>query len=157
VTSRLSGRTEEDQVKKLVIEAEKGGAELQFNVGVAIGNRADSDPVAAKRNRAESLKWLLKASRQGLPRAQIMLAGKLAEDVGGVGGVKACAWYLVALKTASGIHGARARAGYERISQCLSAAQIARAQHLSRIWKPKKQCAVPKPTAAASTGEEHCA
>lgn len=149
-------------MRKLIMAAESGDAGAQFNLGVAFANRGDIEPEAARHNRMESARWLLMAARQGLPRAQIMLAERLAADAAAGSGVKAAAWFLVAATVATGIHRATAQEGYERIRRRLTTAQVARAEHLARLWKPKKRRvraapkpAVTKPAAPAGAATAH--
>lgn len=144
-------------MRKLIMAAESGDAGAQFNLGVAFANRGDIEPEAARRNRLESTKWLLMAARQGLPRAQIMLAERLAADTGANSAVKAAAWFLVASNVASGIHRATAQAGYDGVCRRLAPAGVARATHLAGLWKPRKRrvAAAPRPVdpaAAAHAG-----
>jgi TPR repeat protein len=123
-------------MRRLVVAAESGNAEAQFNLAVALGNLVSNDREALDCNRSESTAWLALAARQGLPRAQLMLAERLAEAAPtSVNGVRACAWYLLAASSAVGIHRNTAREGYERTVRQLSAPQTRRAQRLARLWK----------------------
>jgi TPR repeat protein len=125
-------------MKHLRAAAEAGDANSQFNLGVFYDNRLDDNGHTVRSNRTEAMKWLLRAARQGLPRAQTRLAGLYADGSEAVGDhVKACAWYLRALGGLSGADRAKAQSGYERVSSRMVPAEIARAQRLARAWKLK--------------------
>jgi len=65
---------ETSTMRRLRLAAESGDAAAQFNLGVLSDGRLDDNGYAIEGNRAESLKWLLAAAEQGLPRAQSRLA-----------------------------------------------------------------------------------
>jgi TPR repeat protein len=126
-------------MRRLLQAAQKGDADAQFNLGVLYENRPNSgEPVGG--NRMEAVKWLLEASQQGLPRAQIKLAELYADGHEGPDGyAKACFWFLLATPSLSGIHRERAQAGYARVAAQLTPAEIANAMTLARTWEPSAQ------------------
>src|ERR1700741_3944007 len=65
---------ETSTMRHLRLAAGSGGAAAQFNLGVLFDRRLGDNGYAIEGNRAESLKWLLAAAEQGLPRAQSRLA-----------------------------------------------------------------------------------
>lgn len=115
--------------------AESGDSAAQYNLGVAILNRIVKDRETADYNHTEAAKWLLRAARQGLPRAQIKLAERLTDDAPTANAcVRACAWYLVAAEKASGIQRHTALTGFEQASRALSPSHIARSRRLAVLW-----------------------
>ena len=60
--------------KHLLEAAERGDAEVQFNLGIIYENGWNDSRYVVEGNRAEAVRWLLAAAEQGLPRAQIKLA-----------------------------------------------------------------------------------
>ncbi len=127
-----------DPMKRLHLDAEKGDANSQFNLGVLYDNRLDDNNHPTAGNRTGAIKWLRRAAQQGLPRAQARLAEIYAHGPEAPADyVKAYAWFLVATTNSSGIHRQRARSAYERISLRMTPAQIAKARRLARVWKPK--------------------
>jgi hypothetical protein len=80
----------------------------------------------------------LSAAEQDLPRAQLRLAEAYA--AGGTAlkdQVKACGWFLVAIKKLSGVHRHRAGSGYDLLSSRLTSVQVTTAMRFARRWKPK--------------------
>lgn len=127
-------------MKHMVALAEKGGAESQFNLGVVYSNPFDVNGYGVGGNRADAIKWLLRAAEQGLPRAQLKLAEMYAETPAESGSqVKACTWFLLAAANTTDARRQGALSGYERVCSGMSPAQIAKAQRLARTWKPKRQ------------------
>ena len=126
-------------MKDLIAAAEKGDATSQFNLGVAHENLSnDVGSHGAKGNRTEAIKWLLQAAQQGLPRAQARLAGIYAGGPEASGDyVRACTWFLLAATSLSGAQRHSAQSSYDRIARHMAPAQIAKAQRLARLWKPK--------------------
>jgi TPR repeat protein len=125
-------------MKHLILAAEKGNAAAQFNLGVMYDNQLDDNGHAVRGGRAESLKWLQLAARQGMARAQ----GRLAEVYAKwpstpANDVNACAWFLLAIESLPGALRQRAQSGYEQVFARLEPAQRTKAQHLAQIWKPK--------------------
>jgi TPR repeat protein len=133
----------QDLKKQLLAAAEGGNADAQFNLGVLLENRVDDngyaiDGATAQARRAESVKWLLSAAEQDLPRAQLQLAEAYAAGVAAPKDqVRACGWFLVAIKKLSGVHRQRAGSGYDLVSSRLTSAQITAAMRFARRWKPK--------------------
>ncbi|MGH7099512.1 MAG: hypothetical protein ACREE4_17875 [Stellaceae bacterium] len=132
-----------DHEKELLTAAEGGNAVAQFNLGVLLENRADDNGHAIEAGkvaimRAEAARWLLSAAEQDLPRAQLQLAeayaagGEAPENY-----AKAAGWFLVAMTRLGGVHQQRARTGFELVRSRLTPAQITKATHFARIWKPK--------------------
>lgn len=129
-----------DPMKRLLLDAEKGDANSQFNLGVFFGSRLDDNNHPIGGNRTGAIKWLRRAAQQGLPRAQVRLAEIYAHRPEAPGHyVKAYAWFLLAAKNLSGIHRQRARSAYERISLHMTPSQITKARRLAQVWKPKTQ------------------
>lgn len=125
-----------DTMKRLLLAAEKGDADSQFNLGVLCDNRLDDNNHPTAGNRAGAIKWLRRAAQQGLPRAQTRLAEIYAYGPEAPADyVKAYAWFLLATMNLSGIHRQRARSAYERISLRMTPLQIAKARRLAQVWK----------------------
>jgi len=125
-------------LRRLLLNAEKGDANSQFNLGVLYDSRLDDNNHPTGGNRTGAIKWLRRAAQQGLPRAQARLAEIYAHGPEAPADyVKAYAWFLLATRNLSGIHRHRARSAYERISLRMTPTQIAKARHLARVWKPK--------------------
>ncbi len=125
-------------MQRLLLDAEKGDANAQFNLGVLCDNRLDDNNHPTGGNRSGAIKWLRRAAYQGLPRAQARLAEIYAHAPEAPADyVKAYAWFLLATTNLSGIHRQKARSAYERISLRMTPTQIAKAKHLARVWKPK--------------------
>jgi TPR repeat protein len=122
--------------RQLLLAAEKGNAEAQFNLGVMYENGLDDTHYAVEGSRLEAMRWLLAAAEQGLPRAQIKLAEMYAGEPDTPGSsVKACGWFLLATTSLRGAHLQKAQSGYERASLHLRPAQIAKARHFARSWR----------------------
>jgi len=137
-------RTRSGDTGRLFHAAEKGDAGAQFNLGVMYGNGLDDNGHAKAGDRAEAIKWLQRAAKQELPRAQC----KLAEVYAGApeaqeNRIRACAWYLRALANLSGMHRENAQAGYGRIAAQMTDGEIETARRLARAWKHAAQTAVP--------------
>lgn len=125
-------------MKRLLLDAEKGDANSQFNLGVLYDSRLDDNNHPTAGNRMGAIKWLRRAAQQGLPRAQARLAEIYAHGPEAPADyVKAYAWFLLATTNSSGIHRQRARSAYERVSLRMTPAQIAKARRLARVWRPK--------------------
>src|SRR5579863_317050 len=132
-----------DVTKRLLLAAEQGDADAQFNLGVLYDNRLDDNHRPIAGNRGQAMEWFLRAASQGLPRAQVRLAEmhadgpETSED-----SVRACAWLLLAIENLSGIHRQRAQAGYARTSSHMTGPQIAEARERARDGKPNRQIEV---------------
>jgi TPR repeat protein len=127
-------------MKRLLVAAETGDASSQFNLGVLYGNRLDDNGHTVGENRAEAMKWLLRAAQQGLPRAQTRLAEMYADGPQAAGDqVRACTWFLRAAAGLSGADREKTQASYERVSSHMSGEEIAEAKRLARAWKPKRR------------------
>jgi TPR repeat protein len=126
-------------MKRLRLAAETGDAGSQFNLGVFYDNSLDDNGHAVGGNRTEAMKWLLRAARQGLPRAQTRLAELYADGSEAAGDhVRAGAWFLRAAAGSSGADRAKAQSGYERISSHMAPTEIAKARRLARAWTPRQ-------------------
>jgi len=125
--------------KRLFKAAEGGDARSQYNLGILYGSGLDDNGYAVEIDRPQTLRWLLAAAEQGLPRAQVKLAEVYAEgpDISG-SHATACGWFLLAAMGLRGIHLHRAQSGYERIAAHLTPAQIAKARRFARDWAPKR-------------------
>src|SRR6266851_6157202 len=127
-------------IKHFILAAESGDAAAQFNLGVLCDSRLDDNGYIIEGNRAEAIKWLLAAAKQGLARAQSKLAEMYAEGPDAPGDyINACAWFLLAMANLRGIHRHKARSGYDRVSSHLTPAQLAKAQRLAASWKSNRQ------------------
>lgn len=129
-------------MRYLLLAAEKGDADAQFNLGVFYDNRVDDNHKPTEGNRAEAIKWLLRAAQQGLPRAQTKLAELYADGGDATADyVKAGAWFLLAAASHSGALRVEAQSGFERVSSQMTHAQIVKARHLAGGWKPRRAAA----------------
>src|SRR6266851_609846 len=118
---------EERPMKRLLLDAEKGDANAQFNLGVLYDNRLDDNGHPIGSNRAQALKWLQMAAEQGMARAQTKLAEIYAGGAKATGDdAKACFWFLLAADGSNGIHRLNAQSGYARTAANLTKAEIAR-------------------------------
>jgi len=61
---------ETSTMRHLRLAAESGDAAAQFNLGVLFDSREDDNGYAIEGNRTQSIKWLLAADEQGLPRSE---------------------------------------------------------------------------------------
>lgn len=126
-------------MRYLLLAAEKGDAEAQFNLGVLDDNRLDDNHLPTASNRAEAIKWLRRAAQQGLPRAQTKLAELYAGGPNAAGDrVKAGAWFLLAAASLTGALRAEAQSGFDRVALQMTHGQIVRARHLAGGWKPRR-------------------
>jgi len=90
---------ETSTMRHLRLAAESGDAAAQSNLGVLFDSREDDNGYAIEGNRTQSIKWLLAAADQGLPRAQSRLAELYAGGPNASGNlVNACDWFLLAKK-----------------------------------------------------------
>lgn len=149
-------------MKRLLLAASRGDPDAQFNLGVMYDNRiddhgnsvspTDANGYAVASNRAEAMKWLLRAAEQGLPRAQTRLAELYADGPDApLNDVKACKWFTVALTSLNGFHHQRAQTGYERICARMMPAQIATATARAKSWQRKSRKSETQPPARIST------
>ena len=133
-------RAQGDGLEKRLFKAAEGGdANSQYNLGILYGSGLDDNGYAVEVDRPQTVRWLLAAAEQGLPRAQVKLAEVYAEgpDISG-SHATACGWFLLAAMGLRGIHLHRAQSGYERIASHLTPAQIAKARRFARDWAPKQ-------------------
>ena len=133
-------RAQGDGLEKRLFKAAEGGdARSQYNLGILYGSGLDDNGYAVEIDRPQTVRWLLAAAEQGLPRAQVKLAEVYAEgpDISG-SHATACGWFLLAAMGLRGIHLHRAQSGYERIASHLTPAQIAKAKRFARDWSPKR-------------------
>lgn len=125
-------------MKHLLQAAERGDAELQFNLGVIYENGLDDSRYVVEGSRPQAMRWFLAAAEQGLPRAQL----KLAEIHGAEpdiqeSSVTACRWYLLAMTSLRGAHLQKAQSAYQRVSFRLTPSQTAEVRLFAQSWKPK--------------------
>jgi hypothetical protein len=133
-------------MRYLLLAAEKGDADAQFNLGVFYDTRLDDNHHPAAGNRVEAIKWLRRAAQQGLPRAQAKLAEIYADGRDTAADyVKAGAWYLLAAASLTGALRAEAQSGFERVSSQMTHAQIVKARRLAGGWKPRRAVAEKSP------------
>jgi len=124
-------------MKRLLREALAGDAESQFNLGVFYVNGQDDNGHPIPGDPAESIKWLLAAAKQGLPRAQIKLAEAYADQPNRTGShAKAYLWFLLARGRLEGIHREKAQAGCDRASAGMTAEELAKTIRRAEHWKP---------------------
>lgn len=127
-----------DPMRQLVATAEEGDPVAQFNLGVVYDNRWTEIGHSAGDSHKEALKWLRRAARQGLARAQSRLAEMYAGQPNTPArDIKACAWFLFAIEGLAGAPRHNAQSGYTRASARLKPAEEAMAQRLARAWKQK--------------------
>jgi TPR repeat protein len=124
-----------DMKQQLIQAAERGNAEVQFNLAIMYENGLVDSRYVAEGNHSEAMRWLLAAAEQGLARAQIKLAEMYGEEPDG--SVQACEWYLLAAKGLHGAHLQKARSAYERASLGLTPVQSAEVSRFVRDWTPK--------------------
>ena len=107
-------------------------------------------PIVSKRS--EAMKWLLRAAKHGLPRAQVRLAELYASGPDtGRDYRRACQWFVVAMTGLNGIHRQRARDGYESVRSQLTTTEIVAAQHRAHGWvRHWRRVANPTSTSAAA-------
>jgi TPR repeat protein len=132
-------------MKRLIAAAAKGHPDAEYNLGVMYDNRVDDhgnavdptddngNPIAS--DRAEAMKWLLRASEHGHPRAQMRLAelyaaGPATDRNYG----RSCQWFIVAMTGLNGVHRQRAQNGYDGACSQLTTSEIAAAQRRARDW-----------------------
>ena len=112
------------------IEAEKGDADAQNNLGFAYANGE-----GVVKNEAEAVKWYRKAADQGDADAQFNLGKMYAAGRGVVKDeVEAYKWFLL-----SGAQGTDpAKKGIEIMERVLTPQQRAEGQKIAREWKSRK-------------------
>ncbi len=126
--------------KRLLAAAENGDANAQFNLGVLCDSRFDSNDRSIEGNRAEALKWLLRAAKQGLSRAQSRLAELYAEGPDAPKNcVKTAFWFQLAMANLTGAYRQTAQSGYDRVTALMTPSQIAKAQRAASVWQPTRQ------------------
>ena len=131
-------------MKRLLLAAERGDAGSQFNLGVVYDNDLDDNHRPGGGHRAEAVAWLLRAARQGLPRAQSKLAELYADGPDAPKyDVEAYAWFTLAAKHSAGASRHRAEFGYKRIEARMTRAQVSKATRLARDWVPQIECVLP--------------
>lgn len=127
-----------ESMKRLERDAERGDAVAQFNLGVVYDNRGDDNGYIGEDKRTEAIRWLLRAAKQGLPRAQVRLAELYGEGPGAEkDALKACTWFLLAAAGELGARREAAQTGYERAARHLTVLDIARAHRRVLRWRPK--------------------
>ena len=141
--------------KHMIQAAERGDAEVQFNLAIMYANGLLDSHYVPEGSRSEAMRWMLAAAEQGLPRAQV----KLAEIYAGEpdtpdSSIEACAWFLLA---AAGLQGAQletAQSGYERASLHMTPSQIATARRFAQSWRRTQplRSAIPQPQANSNGG-----
>ncbi|HLG88863.1 MAG TPA: hypothetical protein VKZ79_16870 [Alphaproteobacteria bacterium] len=137
-------------MKCLLLAAESGDAGSQFNLGMVYDNGLDDNHRPGRGNRAEAIAWLLKAARQGLPRAQSKLAELYADGPDAPKhDIRAHAWFTLAARQSAGVSRHRAECGYKRIESRMTQAQISTAARLVRDWVPKLQIEATTPATAS--------
>jgi TPR repeat protein len=121
----------------MLLAAERGDAEAQFNLGTIYDNTLGSQ-YPTDGGRPEAMRWFLAAAEQGLSRAQVKLA-EMYDDERETpeSSVKACVWFLLAATGLRGAHLQKAQSAYRTASSRLTPAQIAEVRRFTQGWKPK--------------------
>jgi TPR repeat protein len=127
-----------DLKKQLLLAAERGDAEAQYNLGMIYDNALDDSHYPTEGDRPEAMRWFLAAAEQGLCRAQIKIAEMYADErEPPESSVKACAWFLLAATGLRGAHLQKAQSAYRSASSRLTPVQVAEVRRLTQSWKPK--------------------
>lgn len=146
-------------MKRLLAAALKGDPDAEYNLGVMYDNRIDDhgnavdptddngNPIAS--NRAEAMKWLLRAAEHGQPRAQMRLAelyaaGPVVQRNYG----RSCQWFIVAMHGLNGVHRQRAQEGYDGARSQLTTTEIRAAERRACDWERRRRAANPPPALA---------
>jgi TPR repeat protein len=131
-------RGAKDVDKHIIQAAERGDAEVQFNLAIMYANGLlDSRMSLGKPVRGHEMD--AGGCRAGLAAraSQVKLAEIYADEPGTPeSSIEACAWFLLA---AASLHGAqleKAQSGCERASSHLTPSQIATARNFAQSWKP---------------------
>ena len=123
--------------KRLIAAAEGGDPHAQFNLGILYDSRFDDSGRPVEGNRADALKWLLRAAQQGLARAQNRLAELYEQGPEAARNcVKTAFWFHVAKANLSGAYRQAAQSGYDRILARMTPPQIAKVERAVQTWKP---------------------
>lgn len=131
----------DDMTKQILLAAERGDAEAQFNLGTIYDNSLGSQ-YPADGGRPEAMRWFIAAAEQGLPRAQAKLAEMYdAERETPESSVKACVWFLLAATGLRGAHLQKAQSDYRSASARLTPVQVVEVRRLIHGWKPKAMVA----------------
>jgi TPR repeat protein len=131
-------RNEEHMQKHLIEAAERGDAEVQFNLAVMYENELFDSRYVAEGSHSEATRWLLAAAEQGLARAQVKLAEMYDRDIDMPdGSIKACEWYLLAAQGLRGAQLQRAQSAYQRAAKGLTTAQAAEVMRFVQGWRAK--------------------
>ncbi|MGH6974063.1 MAG: tetratricopeptide repeat protein [Stellaceae bacterium] len=153
-------------MKGLIAAAAKADPEAEYNLGIMYDHRIDDhgnavDPTddngySIVSNRSEAMKWLLRAAKHGLPRAQVRLAELYASGPDTDRDYcRACQWFIVAMTGLIGIHRQRARDGYESVRSQLTTTEILAAQRRARDWGRHWRRAANPISASASARPGH--
>ncbi|MDE2165694.1 MAG: sel1 repeat family protein [Alphaproteobacteria bacterium] len=152
-------------MKRLRAAATRGDPDAEYNLGVMYDNRIDDhgnavgptddngNPIAS--DRAQAIKWLLRAAEHGQPRAQMRLAELYAagpEAARNYG--RACQWFIVAIARLNGIHRLRAQGGYDQVRSELTTTEVLAAQRRARDWERRRRRKA-DPAAAGSSAQFH--
>jgi TPR repeat protein len=132
----------DDLTKQMLLAAERGDADAQFNLATIYDNSLGS-PYPADGGRPEAMRWFLAAAEQGLSRAQVRLAEMYNDERDTPeSSVKACAWFLLAATGLRGEHLQKAQAAYRSASSRLTPVQVAEVRRFTQSWKPKAAAAL---------------
>jgi TPR repeat protein len=135
-----------DLKKQLLLAAERGDAEAQFNLGMMYDNALDDSHYPTKGDRPEAMRWFLAAAEQGLCRAQVKLAELYADEPETPeSSVKACTWFILAATGLRGAHLQKAQTAYRSASSRLTPVQIAEVRRFTQSWQPKAAVAALSP------------
>jgi hypothetical protein len=135
----------DDLTKQMLLAAERGDAEAQFNLATIYDNSLGSQ-YPTDGGRPEAMRWFLAAAEQGLSRAQVKLAEMYDEERElPENSVKACAWFLLAATGLRGEHLQKAQSAYRSASSRLTPVQIAEVRRFTQSWEPKAAAAALSP------------
>jgi TPR repeat protein len=123
-------------MKRMQIAAEAGDALAQFNLGVMYDQGMDDNYHPRVADHENAILWLLRAAKQGLPRAQLRLAQAYvsADDLVDHR-VEAGAWFL---RAAEGSHDAQqfeAQKGFKKVASEMSDDEIESSRALAETWR----------------------
>lgn len=130
----------EIETNHLLALANRGDAKSQFDLSARYAHLPQPPGEAATVNRAESVKWLLRAAQQGLSRAQAKLAEQYSDGPATPSRqIRACIWFILAIESARGAYRQQAQLGYDRVSARLAPDHLAKAKRIAHVWVRKQR------------------
>lgn len=112
--------------------AEKGDADAQFNLGAAYQQLGRG----VRFDRAEAIRWWLRAAEQGNTAAQYNVGLALSNGHGPNGYVEAHMWLNLAASSASSDRQKQYSYIRDQLAKKMTPALLADAQRLARAWRP---------------------